>query len=116
MYQQVTIVGNLGSDPTMKYMQDGTAVTTFSVATSKKKKDGEEEVIWWRCSCFSKQAETAGEYLKKGSRVLVTGELSLPRVYLHESSGEHRCSLELRVGRFVFLSPKDKPAIDDLTP
>jgi single-strand DNA-binding protein len=116
MYQSVTVVGNLGADPQLKYLESGDAVCTFSVATSKKKKDGEEEVIWWRCSLFGKQAETAGEHLKKGARVLVTGELAPPRVYLHEASGEHRCSLDLRVYRFVFLSPKDRPAIDDITP
>ncbi len=57
MYHKVTIIGNLGRDPEMRYTPSGTAVTDFSVATNRKwtNKDGTpgEETVWFRCSaCF----------------------------------------------------------------
>lgn len=51
MYQKIIIVGNLGGDPEMRYMPDGTAVTNFSVATNRKWSDAggqHEEVTWFR--------------------------------------------------------------------
>lgn len=51
MYQQITLIGNLGGDPTMQLMQDGTPVTSFSVATNRRwrTQDGttQEETIWF---------------------------------------------------------------------
>lgn len=76
---KVIIVGNLGNDPETKYSQGGTAITTISVATtdSWKDKDGErqERTEWHRIKFFSRLAEIAGEYLKKGQPVYVEGEL-----------------------------------------
>ena len=67
MYQQIIIVGNLGSDPEMRYMPDGTAVTNFSVATNRKWTDGngdpQEEVPWFRESAWGREAETSNQYL-----------------------------------------------------
>ena len=76
MYQKVIIVGNLGTDPEMRYMPDGTAVTNFSVATNRRWTDratGEprEETTWFRVSVWRQQAETANQYLSKGRQVLV---------------------------------------------
>lgn len=81
MYQKLIIVGNLGRDPEMRYMPDGTAVTNFSVATSRKWNDNSgqkaEETTWFRVSTWGKQAETCNEYLAKGSKVLVEGRLQV---------------------------------------
>ena len=76
MYQKLTIVGNLGQDPEMRYMPDGQAVTNLSVATNRRWPDratGEmqEEVTWVRVSVWGKQAEAANQYLSKGRQVLV---------------------------------------------
>jgi single-strand DNA-binding protein len=93
MYQQMTIVGNLGQDPEMRYMPDGTAVTNFSVATNRKWGDGEtrqEETTWFRISVWGRQAETCNQYLHKGSRVLVVGRIKPdpdtggPRLYTRQ--------------------------------
>ena len=72
MYQKITIVGNLGRDPEMKYLPDGKAVTRFSVATSNYK----NETAWFRVSVFGRSAEACHQYLAKGSKVLVDGELT----------------------------------------
>ncbi len=79
MYQEITIVGNLGADPEMKYLQDGQAVTNFSLATNRKWKtrDGQpaEETTWFRVSVFGPAAEACEQYLEKGRQVLVVGRL-----------------------------------------
>ncbi len=77
---KVIIVGYLGRDPEKRYMPNGNPITTIVVATSEKWKDkdsGEqkENTEWHRISFFGKLAETAGEYLKKGSQVYVEGRL-----------------------------------------
>lgn len=74
------LVGNLGSDPEVRYMQDGTAVCNLSVATTDKWKDkgsGElkERTEWHRVQVFGKVAEACGEYLRKGSAVYVQGQI-----------------------------------------
>ena len=74
------IVGNLGRDPEVKYLSDGTALCTISVATTyawKDKASGEkkEETEWHRVNLRARLAEVAGEYLKKGSAVYIEGRL-----------------------------------------
>ena len=79
MYQKIVIVGNLGRDPEMRYMPDGTAVTNFSVATSRRwsGQDGQprDETTWFRIEVWRRQAETVNQYLSKGSKVLVEGRI-----------------------------------------
>ena len=76
---RVTLIGNLGDDPSTKYTQGGTAVTRISLATSSEWKDksGEkkERVDWHRVVFWGKLAEIAGEYLRKGSQVYVEGSI-----------------------------------------
>jgi single-strand DNA-binding protein len=77
---KVIIIGNLGKDPEVRYMPSGSAICNVTVATSrqwKNKESGEkmEETEWHRVSLFDRQAEVAGEYLKKGSSVYFEGRL-----------------------------------------
>lgn len=72
MYQSITIIGNLGRDPEMKYLQDGKCVTSFSIAISAKKDD---PPLWVKVSAWEKLAEICNQYLIKGSKVLVVGVL-----------------------------------------
>lgn len=77
---KVIIVGNLGNDPEVRYSQAGSVITNISVATSEKWKDKQtgqpqERTEWHRIVFFNKLAEIAGEYLRKGSKVYVEGQL-----------------------------------------
>ncbi len=113
MYQKVVIVGNLGTDPEMRYMPNGTAVTNFNVATNRKwtdKASGEprEETTWFRVSVWGRQAEAANQYLSKGRQVLVEGRLRPdpqtggPKLWTGQD-GSMRASFELtaEVVRFI---------------
>ena len=111
MYHKLTIVGNLGKDPEMKYTTDGKAVTTFSVAASNRK----DETVWFRVSTWDKQAETCNQYLHKGSKVLVEGALKAdahgnPRTYERKDGGGWAASFEVVASSVRFLSGKDEPA------
>lgn len=80
MLNKVTLIGNLGADPEVRYMPTGGAVTNISLATTRRWKDrqtGErrDATEWHRVVFFNRLAEIAGEYLKKGSQVYVEGRL-----------------------------------------
>lgn len=77
---KVIIVGNLGKDPEVRFMPNGGAVANITVATSDSWKDKQtggqkEKTEWHRVVMFGKLAEVAGEYLKKGSKVYLEGQL-----------------------------------------
>ena len=77
---KVIVIGNLGKDPEVRYMPSGSAICNITVATTRQWKNKEsgdkmEETEWHRISFFDRQAEIAGEYLKKGSSVYVEGRL-----------------------------------------
>lgn len=115
MYQRLVLVGNLGRDPEMRYTPNGTAVTNFPMATSRKYTDAQgqlkEETAWFRVSVFGKQAEACNQYLTKGRKVLVEGDLVVdektggPRVY-QRKDGTYGASFEVRANTVRFLSPK----------
>ncbi|HEY83715.1 MAG TPA: single-stranded DNA-binding protein [Chloroflexi bacterium] len=112
MYQKVSIIGNLGGDPEMRYMPDGTPVTSFSVATNRRwtNKDGSpgEETVWFRVSAWFKLAEICNQYLSKGRQVYVEGKLTPdkttggPRVWTG-NDGQPRASFDLRANEVKFL-------------
>jgi single-strand DNA-binding protein len=76
---KVILIGNLGKDPEIRYMQNGDAVANITLATTEKWKDknGEkqEKTEWHRVTFYRKLAEIVGEYLKKGYPVYVEGRL-----------------------------------------
>lgn len=80
MLNKVTLIGNLGTDPEVRYMPTGGAVANISLATTfrwKDKQSGEkkEATEWHRVIFFNRLAEIAGEFLKKGSQIYVEGRL-----------------------------------------
>ena len=122
MYQKIIIVGNLGGDPEMRYMPDGTAVTNFSVATNRRWTDGQsgeqrDETTWFRVSLWGRQAETANEYLAKGRQVLVEGRLRPdpqtggPRTFTRQD-GTVGASYELTAFNFRFVGGRDTGEYD----
>ncbi len=80
MYQKVSLIGNLGRKPELKFSQNGKPFTSFSLATNKKFINGQgdevEQVCWWRITTWGRQAEVVAEYANKGDRVFVEGEMS----------------------------------------
>lgn len=76
---KVMIIGNLGTDPEMRYTANGNAVTTFRVACSRSFSgpDGErkEETEWFTVVTWNKLAETCSQYLQKGRRAYIEGRL-----------------------------------------
>lgn len=77
---KVTLIGNLGRDPEVRYTPNGAAVCNVSIATTRNWKDKNsgdkvEETEWHRVVFYDRLAEIAGEYLKKGRSVYVEGRL-----------------------------------------
>ncbi len=76
---KVMIIGNVGRDPEMRYTQNGTAITSFSVAAGRRwtTPEGEqrEETEWFNVVTWNKLAETASRFVTKGSRVYIEGRL-----------------------------------------
>lgn len=111
MYQQITLVGNLGRDPEMRYTASGVPVTSFPVATSRgwTGADGQrnEKTVWFRVSAWQRQAETCNQYLTKGRRVLVVGEVEEPYVYT-DQEGNSRASLQVRAQTVRFLTSREE--------
>ena len=109
MYQQITLVGNLGGDPKMQLMQDGTPVTSFRIATNRRwrAQDGttQEKTVWFSISAWRRLAETCDQYLTKGQRVLVVGEMEEPSTWT-DREGNTRASLEVRARNVEFLTPR----------
>jgi single-strand DNA-binding protein len=106
---KVIIVGNLGADPETRYMPSGEAVTNIRVATTDKWKDkasGEmkEQTEWHRVVFFSRLAEIAGEYLKKGSQVYIEGSL---RTRKYDKDGQTHYSTEIRGDTMQMLGRRE---------
>lgn len=107
MYQNVTIVGNVGRDPEMRYTSSGVGVCSFSVAVNRRwtdRQSGEkrEKTTWFRVSAWRQLAETCSQYVHKGMLVLVVGEVEAD-AYI-ASDGQARASLELNARVVQFLS------------
>jgi len=106
MYQSTVVVGHLGRDPEMRYTPDGTPVTSFSIATTRKwtSPDGEaqEKTTWFRVTTWRKLAETCNQFLTKGRLVLVEGDIDAS-AWSDKTSGEPRATLELRARIVRFL-------------
>lgn len=99
---KVIIVGNLGQDPEVRYMPNGSAVANLSLATSESWRDkqtGEmrENTEWHRVVLFGKLAEVASEYLRKGAQVYVEGQLRTRN--WQDDSGVTRYVTEIVVGQ-----------------
>jgi single-strand DNA-binding protein len=131
MFHRITLIGFVGQAPQMRYTEDGTPVTNFSVATRqvvskervascpqgwKESLNGKnwELTTWWRVTCWRKLAEAANEFLDRGSSVYVEGEVrgeassgnQNPRIWAG-NDGEHRASYELTARTVKFLGKRE---------
>ena len=116
MYQRITVIGNLGRDPELRYTPSGEAVTDLSVATTESWKDTEgvkkDRTTWWKVAVWGKQAETCNQFLKKGSKVLVEGtmrgdEKGNPRTFQRQD-GSWGASYEMTAKDVRFMSSRSE--------
>jgi single-strand DNA-binding protein len=119
MYHKIIVVGHLGKKPEMRYTPTGQAVTSFSVATSRKYTSNEQQVtetIWMRVSVWGKAAEACNNYLDKGALVLVEGRLTPdkasggPKIF-QKQDGTSSASYEMTALEVKFLSGKGEGAV-----
>ncbi len=110
MYQQITLIGNLGNDPELRYTPSGVPVASFNLAVKKSWTDAEggkqEKTTWFRVTAWRKLAEIAGQHLVKGKQVLIVGEMEDARAFT-DKEGNSRASLEVTVQTIKFLGTKD---------
>ena len=104
----VILGGNLTRDPEVRYTPQGTAVARLGLAVDQvyRTKDGErkEDVCFVDVDVWARQAETCGEYLKKGSSVLIEGSLKLETWNEFGGNGQKRSKHKIRARRVQFLS------------
>jgi single-strand DNA-binding protein len=105
---KATLIGNLGSDPELRYSASGSPFLRFNVAANSRTRTpvGEwvDRVEWIRCTVIGQRAETLSRYLRKGSRVYVEGRLEArPRT---DQQGQLRAGLEVLANEVQFMSAR----------
>lgn len=116
---KVILIGNLGADPEVRYLNTGTAVANFRMATTEniKNREGEREARteWHRVVAFGRLAEICGEYLNKGKQVYIEGRLRTRS--WDDRDGNKRWTTEIVANTMQMLgSPGDVGAIEAETP
>jgi single-strand DNA-binding protein len=107
---KVLLIGNLGRDPEIRYMQNGEAVANFSIATSESWKDKQtgqkqEKTEWHNIVMYRRLAEIAGQYLKKGSLVYIEGRLQT-RKWQDKQTGADRYTTEIVADEMKMLGAR----------
>ena len=106
---KVILIGNLGSDPELRYTGSGTAVCNFSLATTESYKDRDgnqvENTEWHRIVAWARLAEICGEYLKKGRQVYIEGQLQTRQ--WEDKDGNTRYTTEIKAREMQMLGSRD---------
>lgn len=121
---KVTLIGNLGNDPEIRYLPSGDAVANLSLATTESWRDkatGEqrEATEWHRLTMFGRLAEIAGQYLKKGSQIYVEGSIQTKK-YTDKDGIERyatgvKCTVMKMLGSRVEGQQTSSPATSNQT-
>lgn len=103
---KVTLIGNLGADPEVRYTSSGSAVANIRLATAEAWRDKEsgeqqERTEWHRVVFFSRLAEIVGEYLKKGSQVYIEGRIQTRK--WQDRDGNDRYTTEIVANEMQML-------------
>jgi single-strand DNA-binding protein len=113
---KVILLGNLGKDPEVKYTPSGTAVAKFSLATSYRYKDKNEQwqdqTEWHNIVAWARLAEIVGEYLKKGSKVYIEGRIQT-RSWEDKNTNQKKYMTEVIANDLVLLSGRGEGTGDD---
>jgi single-strand DNA-binding protein len=108
-FSKVSIIGNLGRDPEMRYTPNGRPVTEFSVAVNQSTKNQQtnewvEATDWFRVTVWGDRAERTAEQLRKGTRVFVEGRFRTREFEARD--GQKRVSLEITADSVINLDPR----------
>lgn len=110
MYQEITIIGNLGKDPVSKVGASGKSYASFSVGVNRKDANGQKETAWFSVSTFEKTGQYVMNYAKQGSLVMVKGRLQFdpqnyggPRIWT-DNNGNPRANFEIIAEKVQILS------------
>lgn len=101
----VEIAGRLGADPEVRYTPNNQKVTTMRVATNVYK-GGKEETVWWRVTVWGDRFDKMMNYLKKGSAVVVIGDMHKPEIWTNRD-GNSQISMEM-TAEIIKFSPFGK--------
>lgn len=116
---KVMIIGNLGRDPEMRYTPNGSPVTNFSVAVTRRWKTAEgeqkEETEWFNVECWSKLAEIANQYLAKGKQVYIEGRLRT-HSWEDQQTGEKKYRTQVVANEMVMLGQRGDQGGDQFSP
>lgn len=105
---KIIIIGNLTRDPEVKYTAKGTAIAKFTVAVARrfKDQDGKEATDFFDVDAWGKLGELAGQYLAKGRKVAVEGDMRMEK--WEDRDGNKRTSWKVHANEIEFLTPRDK--------
>lgn len=101
----IQIAGHLGADVETRFTPSGQKVTTLRVATNSRR-NGKEETIWWRVTLWGDRFDKMLPYLKKGTAIIVVGEIQKPEIYT-DKMGQPQISLDI-TAEFIRFSPFGK--------
>ncbi|MBS0604006.1 MAG: single-stranded DNA-binding protein [Verrucomicrobia bacterium] len=103
---QITIAGHLGADPEVRFTSSGQKVTTLRVA-ARARRGGKDETIWWKVTVWGEQFDKIIPYFKKGSPIIVVGELNKPEIFT-DREGRPQVSMNITALNIMF-SPFGRP-------
>lgn len=107
-FNKITIVGNLGKDPDLRYTPQGVAVCSFTMATNEKRRDKSGELqdvtTWFKITLWRQQAENAAKYLTKGSPVYIEGRLRIEE--WTDRDNNNRYTLDVQATDMQFIGSR----------
>jgi single-strand DNA-binding protein len=108
-YNLVVLGGRLTRDPEIRYTQGGTAVAELNIAVNRRWKseggEDKEEVSFFNCTAFGRTAETIGQYMRKGSDILVDGRLK-QETWEDKQTHANRSAIKVIIQTFQFVGGK----------
>jgi len=117
---KVMLIGRLGTEPELRYTQQGVPITTFRMAISRQWRDGEgnsrDETEWFTVVAWNRLAEICNEHLNKGARVYIEGRLQ-NRSWDDQQTGEKRFRTEIIANDMIILEGRQggRPELDDFS-
>lgn len=91
---QITVAGHLGADPEVRFTSGGQKVTTLRVAARVRRGSKGDDTIWWRVTIWGEQFDKMIPYFKKGSPIIVFGELNKPEIFTNRD-GQPQVSMNI---------------------